>query len=158
MTQFLVDQLQAAFNTESQALESFVALLKNEQAMLVENLTDPLVKLSEQKTIQAINLNELAQTRRALLQKNIPALSLNSINAWLKSNCPEGLLSWQKILALAKSSQQLNQSNGELIQMKLRHNQQSLAVLNSAFNKANLYGPDGQTSFTPGNSRSLGNV
>lgn len=158
MTQSSVTQLLTAFNTESKALESFVALLEKEQAMLVENLTDQLLKLSEQKTIQAVTLNELAQARRALLQKNIPSLSLDSINVWLKSNCPEGLISWQKILTLAKNSQQLNQTNGELIQLKLRHNQQSLTVLNSAFNKANLYGPDGQASFTPGNSRSLGSV
>ncbi len=158
MTQILLTQLLAAFKSESLALDHFVALLKKEQAMLVENLTSQLIELSEQKTTLAISLNDLAQARRALLQKHIPTLSLESIGAWLKTNCPEGLIVWQKIIDSAKESQRLNQANGELIQMKLRHNQQSLAVLSNAFNQANLYGPDGQTNFKPGSGRSLGSV
>lgn len=158
MTQISATQLLAAFKSESLALENFVALLKKEQAMLVENLTSQLIELSEQKTTLAISLSELAQARRALLQKHIPTLSLDSIGDWLKANYPEGLIVWQKILASAKESQRLNQTNGELIQMKLRHNQQSLAVLSDAFNQANLYGPDGQANFKPGSGRSLGSV
>ena len=142
--------------------------------MLVENLTDQLFELSEQKSTDALNLNELAETRRTLLRKNLPqlgtapargtppdarpsaGLGADAISAWLETHSPQALTIWLEILALAERAQRLNQANGELIQMKLRRNQQLLAVLSNAVNKANLYGPDGQTSFSPGSGRSLG--
>lgn len=153
---------------------SFMALLEKEQAVLIENRIDQLLDLSEQKSAEALNLDQLAAARRALLQKNIlqhsialagiPAtgnpppgeFSAESINIWLETHHPEGWAIWQKIRDLAYRSQQLNRTNGELIQMKLRQNQQSLAVLSKAADKANLYGPDGQHNFTPGSGRSLG--
>ena len=167
-------QLLSALTAERALLLKFFALLEREQRMLVENLTDPLLELSEQKSADAFALNELAATRRALFRKHLPQLGgtptpgtppdahpsdnlgADAIRAWLETHNPEGLAVWQEILALAERAQRLNQTNGELIQMKLRRNQQLLAVLSSAVNKANLYGPDGQTSFSPGSGRSLG--
>lgn len=149
-------KLLAALTAEHTALVNFVALLEHEQTVLVENQTDQLIELSEQKSTAAVELSELAQTRHSLLQENIPQLSVDSIQTWLKAHNPEGLAIWQKSLDLIKQSHQLNRLNGELIQMKLRHNQQSLTVLSNAVNKVNLYGPDGQTNFTPGSGRSLG--
>lgn len=149
-------QLLSALTAERAALLKFVALLEREQGMLVENLTDQLLELSEQKSTDTLNLNEIAETRRALLHKNIPQLGADAIRAWLETHSQEGLAVWQEIRVLAERAQQLNQANGELIQMKLRRNQQLLAVLGNAVNKANLYGPDGQASFSPGSGRSLG--
>lgn len=146
----------AALTAEHAALVDFVALLQREQGMLTENLTDQLIELSEQKSKQAMRLNQLAETRRTLLQNNIPQLGVAAIQAWLKTHSPAGLLAWQKVLSLAVQAQQLNNVNGELIQMKLRHNQQALSALSNAVNKANLYGPDGQPNFSPGSGRSLG--
>ena len=156
MEQSFDSQLLAALTAEHTALLNFVALLEREQEMLVENSTDRLLELSEQKSTDALSLNELAETRRSLLQKKIPEFSVDTIHAWLAAHNPQGLAVWHEVLALAERAQQLNRTNGELIQMKLRHNQQSLAVLSNAVNKANLYGPDGQPSFSPGSGRSLG--
>lgn len=141
---------------EQTGLAGFVALLEREQSLLVENLSDQLLELSDKKTGSTLDLNRLAQKRLALLQENIPQLGLDTIHAWLEARSPECLPVWQNILKLAKRSQQLNRANGELIQIKLRHNQQSLAVLSNAVNKANLYGPDGQPHFSPGSGRTLG--
>lgn len=156
MKQSVSPGLLAALTAERAALADFVALLEREQGMLVENRTDQLLELSEKKTTDALSLNELAEARRSMLQKNLPQFSADAIHAWLGKHSLEGLAVWQEILASAKRAQQLNHTNGELIQMKLRHNQQSLAVLSNAVNKANLYGPDGQPSFSPGSGRSLG--
>lgn len=156
MEQSFDSQLLAALTAEHTALLNFVALLEREQGMLVENRTDRLLELSEQKSTDALSLNELAETRRSLLQKRIPKFSIDTIHAWLAAHNPQGLAVWHEVLTLAERAQQLNRTNGELIQMKLRHNQQSLAVLSNAVNKANLYGPDGQPSFSPGSGRSLG--
>jgi flagella synthesis protein FlgN len=149
-------QLLSVLTAERAALLNFIALLEREQGMLVENLTDQLLELSEQKSTDALNLNELAETRRALLRKNLPQLGADAIRAWLGTHSPQALTIWLEILALAERAQRFNQTNGELIQMKLRRNQQLLTVLSNAVNKANLYGPDGQTSFSPGSGRSLG--
>jgi flagella synthesis protein FlgN len=156
LKQSSASQLLAALAAEHTALLDFVALLEREQGMLVENRTDQLLELSEQKSNDALGLNELAETRRSLLQKSIPELSIDTIHAWLAAHNPQGLSVWHEVLALAERAQKLNRTNGELIQMKLRHNQQSLTVLSNAVNKANLYGPDGQPSFSPGSGRSFG--
>ena len=156
MKQSSDSQLLAALTAERAALLSFVDLLEREQGMLVENRTDRLLEQSEQKSNASFGLNELAEARRSLLQENLPKLSADAIHAWLAAHNPQGLAVWHEVLALAERAQQLNRTNGELIQIKLRHNQQSLAVLSSTVNKANLYGPDGQPSFSPGSGRSLG--
>ncbi len=146
----------AALAAERAALQKFVALLEREQGMLVENHTEQLLELSEQKSRDALELNKLAEARRALLKQHIPQLTVEAIRAWLETHSREGLAAWQEVLSLAERAQLINNANGAVIQMKLRHNQQSLAVLSSAVNKANLYGPDGQPSFSPGSGRSLG--
>lgn len=173
MNQNLTTGLFSALVAERAALLNFTALLEREQGMLVENNTDQLLELSEQKSSDALRLNSLAETRRGLLRKNIPQLDIaatvtpqnarpadglgaDTIHTWLETHNPECLPVWQEILTLAKRAQRLNNTNGELIQIKLRHNQQTLTVLSNAVNKANLYGPDGQTSFSPGSGRSLG--
>ena len=174
MNQNPITKLSTALTAEHGALVNFVALLEREQGMLVENRTDQLMELSGQKTTDALNLDRLAETRRALLKENISqpgiapggitkaalppsgGLGADAIRVWLETHSQEGLDIWQKIRGLAVRAQQLNHTNGELIQMKLRHNQQTLAVLSNAADKANLYGPDGQHSFSTGSSRSLG--
>lgn len=148
--------LLAALIAERAALQKFVALLEREQGLLMESQTDQLLELSEQKSRDALELNKLAEARRALLKQHLPQLTVEAIRAWLEVNSREGLAAWQEVLSLADRAQLLNNANGAVIQMKLRHNQQTLAVLSSAVNKANLYGPDGQPSFSPGSGRSLG--
>lgn len=155
--QVTTDNLIAALTAEHAALLNFVALLESEQSMLLANLTDELLAISEKKSSAAISLDKLAKSNRAMLQENIPQLSIDSIQEWIGKQSQRGLEIWKKARALANRSQQLNRTNGDLIQMKLRHNQQSLSVLSNAVNSANLYGPDGQTNFSTGFGRSLGN-
>jgi len=153
----LVDpQLLPTLAAERTALQSFVALLEREQKMLLENIVDQLSKLSESKSASVLELNELAEKRRIMLQKSLPQLDADTIHIWMETHSPQCLAIWQAILALAGRAQQLNRTNGELIQMKLRHNQQLLTALSNAVNKADLYGPDGQASFSQGSGRSLG--
>ncbi len=151
-------QLLASLTAERDALRGFVTLLEREQSLLVANQTDNLLELAEQKSVNAVSLNGLAESRRTLLRQSVPELSIDAIHAWLQKNSPQGLTTWQEVRVLAERAQQLNNTNGELVQMKLRHNHQALSVLSKAVNKATLYGKDGQTSFSPGSGRSLGSV
>lgn len=152
-----IPQLIAALTTERAALQQFIALLEQEQALLIENNTEALLTLSEQKSTRAMTLNELAEQRRTQLKKNIPELTVAALQQWLEDHTALGLSLWTELRHLAERAQHLNSINGELILMKMRHNQQSLNVLNNAVNKASVYGPDGQTTFSPGSGRSLGN-
>lgn len=151
-------ELLTALTEELRAVSGFAAILRQEQRLLTENSIDQLLPLAEKKSTHALHLNEVAEGRRRLMQKSLPVLESAAIQAWLTQNCVQGLALWQEIRVMAEQAQQLNHINGELIQMKLRHNQQTLTVLSHAVNKANLYGPDGQTDFAPGSGRSLGNV
>lgn len=157
MTQTSNTQLLTALNNELSAVRFFIEFLQQEQHLLTENETDSLLKLAEQKSTLAVNLNQLAEVRRTLLRNQLPESNNDSIQAWLTIYNPEGLACWQEIRILAEQARELNRINGELIQMKLRHNQHTLAALTQAARKADLYGPDGQHSFAPGSGRSLGN-
>lgn len=148
--------LLAALTSERSALLRFIALLEREQTALVENHGDALPELAELKTTDAIKLSQLAESRRELLKLDIPQQNTETTQVWLNAHCPDGLPLWQDIVALGQRAKQLNQINGELIKMKLRHNQQALTVLSNAVNKAGVYGRNGQPDFSPGSGRSLG--
>lgn len=158
MTHSVCRELLAALSNERQAVRDFIELLQHEQVMLTENDMDQLLGLAEQKSAQAARLNELSDICRHLLEKISPALDNAAIESWLKINSTEGLSMWQEVRVLAGQAKHINSTNGELIQMKSRFNQQAFAALRGAVNQANLYGANGQTSITQGSGRSLGSV
>ncbi len=151
-------ELPAALAEERLAVRGFVDLLQQEQKLLLENSIDPLMLLAEQKSTRALQLNKLAEARHRLLLTFIPEPTAAAILKWFKDNSTEGLLIWQEISALADQAMQLNRINGELIQMKLRQNQQVLTALSRAANQANLYVSYGKASFYFVSGRSVGSV
>lgn len=130
-------------NKELVALREFVSLLASEQKSLLGNDAEGLLKLSESKTQAANQLMEMANARR----EKLLAGSKESMDAWMLKHAPDKRQMWDEIRKLAAEAQHLNSTNGELINSKMRYNQQTLNVLfNSAKNAANLYGPDGQAN------------
>ena len=159
MNQDASNKVFTALTAECSALRVFVSLLEREQLALVENHTDQLLELAEQKSAQALALSELVATRHDFLKNELPQLTVDSIQTWFQTHHKPGLPLWNEIRTLAERARQLNQSSGELIQMKLRYNQQALTTLGNAVNKANLYGPDGQPNLSgSGLGRTLGSV
>ncbi|KXS33743.1 MAG: FlgN family protein [Candidatus Gallionella acididurans] len=150
-------KLVTALTAERNALRDFVGLLEREQNTLVENLTDQLLTLAEQKSAAAQALTKLIEARHALLNNALPESSSASIQTWLQTHNAAAWPIWQEVRGLTERARQLNQSSGELIQMKLRYNKQALTVLGNAVSKANLYGPDGQPNLpNSGLGRTLG--
>ena len=144
--------------TECDALKEFVTLLETEQQALISGNTEQLLPLADNKVLAAQELSELAKVRSdgllALAGKNNPG----DMAAWLQAHAANSLPVWQNILQLAEKAQQLNRTNGILIQTKLRHNQQALMALQSAAHSTSgLYGPDGQHNLAAP-SRILGSV
>lgn len=130
-------------NTELATLRKFVALLTSEQQFLLSNDTDSLLTMSEVKTQVANQLMSIANIRRNSLLQN----DIDSMEKWLSKYTPNTLPLWTSIRDLAAQAQQLNTTNGELINAKIRNNQQALGALYSATQSvAGLYGPDGQSN------------
>jgi flagella synthesis protein FlgN len=132
-------------SVERDTLKAFVALLESEQQILVDGQTEQLLALSDQKTQAVQELSRLALERRSHLVARGVKGGANDITAWLQHHDPDNLSAWQEILQLAERMRQLNDTNGILIQSKLRQNQQALIVLHNAASHAGaLYGRDGQ--------------
>jgi flagellar biosynthesis protein FlgN len=137
----ITSQLQA----ERTALQAFVALLESEQQALIAGQTEQLLPLADSKTLAVQELNKLANARNNMLLASGAKSGAGGIETWLQAHAAGSLPVWRDIQKLALQSQQTNSSNGKLIQLKLWHNQQALAVLHKAANSAgSLYGPDGQ--------------
>lgn len=127
-------------------MRAFVALLEQEQQCLLDQDSEQLLSLAETKNQSANKLTEIANVRRQYLQLNAAGLDTP---AWLSKHAPASRSIWEEIRELAARAHHLNQTNGEVIQLKLRSNQQALSVLLGA-NKsaAGLYGRDGQPSLS----------
>ena len=135
--------IHAQLNDELTSLRVFVVLLESEQKALLGNDTERLLSIAESKAQAATQLAAMAEARR----KAFLAGSSDTMEAWLPKHAPASLPLWQSIRQMAAQAQQINSTNGELIQSGLRRNQQALSALNSASqNAAGLYGPDGQPS------------
>ncbi|ADE10802.1 flagella synthesis protein FlgN [Sideroxydans lithotrophicus] len=140
-------------NDECAALRAFVVLLEDEQRCLLGQRTEELLPLAEAKVQLTNKIAALAEARQRFLPPGT-----NDMAGWLKRNVPQGLTAWQETRQLATQVYRLNQTNGELIQIKLRYNQQALGVLyGAAQGTAGLYGADGQPN-QPSASRMLGSV
>ncbi len=140
-------------NDECAKFRAFVTLLEDEQKILLGPRPEDLLPLVEAKVQLAENLTSLARERQQHFGDQP-----GNVADWLERHEPKGLPLWKEIRQLAAQAQHLNQTNGELIQVKLRYNQQALSVLYGASqNAAGLYGPDGQTNL-PSGGRVLGSV
>jgi flagella synthesis protein FlgN len=140
-------------NDECATLRAFVVLLENEQRTLLGQHTEELLPLAESKIQLANKIAALSTARRRYLPEGP-----REVEEWIKKHFPQGLPKWQEARQLATHVQRLNQTNGELIQIKLRYNQQALGVLyGAAQSAAGLYGADGQPN-QPSSSRTLGSV
>jgi flagella synthesis protein FlgN len=133
---------------EAEVVARFVSLLQAEQITLGNGDTDQLSRVTEQKNIIAAELSALAARRNAALAEQKIAPDRPGMEAWLNSHKHDQLLNslWSKVIALASEARELNRVNGELIQIRMRHNAQALEALRSASRPLSLYGPNGQTS------------
>lgn len=145
-------------HAERDALRAFVVLLQSEQQALAEGQVEQLLALAQGKTQAVQELNDLASARRNELFALGAPVDAGSVAEWLQNHAAASLPLWHEIQQLVIQAQDINRSNGALIQARLRHNQQALTVLHNAANSAHgLYGPDGQPHLST-SGRTLGSV
>ncbi len=153
----LVKNLEA----ELRVFQDFIQVLQTEQDALVQGNVDPLLELARIKSEKVVLLSQFAESRSRFLSEQGYAQEQGSMAKWLQQQGdggnPQITELWQQLLALAKNAQQLNQINGNMIDTRLRNNQQALAILQAAAKQSALYGPDGQTQAL-GLGRPIGKV
>lgn len=147
--------LASQLNDECEALRAFIVLLEKEQQALLQQDNDQLLALAEAKTQSANKLAAIAHARRTRMGP--PNANLDT-SAWIMQHAPASRAAWDEVRELAARAHQLNQTNGEVIQLKLRSNQQALtALMGAAQNVASVYGRDGHPSLLT-SGRVLGSV
>lgn len=151
-----------SLTAESEAFRDFVQVLQTEQEALVQGDIDSLIELARLKSEKVVLLSLLAEKRNRFLAAQGIDLERGGMGKWLLQHhtgqTAQLSETWKQLLSQAETAQQLNQVNGAMIETRLRHNQQALAVLQAAANQSvSLYGPDGQTHAS-GMGRPLGKV
>jgi flagella synthesis protein FlgN len=129
---------------ELDALDQFIALLRQEQAALVRADALAVIPLADHKLKLSEQLNALARRRVAMLAQSGFAADTDGMRRWLTTQPAAVATQWEQLLDKARTAQHLNQTNGKLIETQLQHNQQALSALMHASNQAGMYGPDGQ--------------
>lgn len=147
-------------SAEIEAFREFHHTLQQEQAALIDGEIDRLLQLAPVKTALMEKLFTFSAERGRQLaaagHENNPA----GLAAWFDDIGvnDETRTLWSQLLDLAREAEQANRRNGMLIETHLRHNQQALAVLQTAANPGNsLYGANGQIS-SLSSGRPLGKV
>lgn len=140
---------------ERDATQNFIDLLRREQRTLQQADVSELVALTNEKTHQVQQLAQLADARNRWLATLGYTGDRSGVERVLH-DCPAATGVWKELLQLAGMAAHLNKINGDLIDQRLRYNQQALAVLQAATpENSGLYGSDGQPrSFSGG--RQLG--
>lgn len=134
----------AGIGDELDRLRAFVALLQREQECLARADVDALLPLIDAKSTFSAELAEFSRVRESALSSlQLPAGG-SGIKAWLeKSKNPAERKAWADLVALAAKVRNLNETNGKLIGLHLKHNQHAFNALMAAANRAMTYGPDG---------------
>ncbi|GAB3285937.1 flagella synthesis protein FlgN [Parahaliea aestuarii] len=125
-------------------LEQLVALLHTEQSLLTQSQVDgaALDRVAVDKQQHLVSLDSFEARRRgAQTRLGYPAGREGAMAAANDAGC---LPLWQNIDQLASAAKQLNQTNGDLIQLRLENNQRLLNALRESAGNS-LYGPDGQS-------------
>ncbi|MCL2658334.1 MAG: flagellar protein FlgN [Betaproteobacteria bacterium] len=137
-------------------LNHFIRLLERERELLNNLDVEALLSLAKEKTTVIHQLQNSENTRALTLARHGIDPSPRGISAFIETQPETTQALWQRYLDLAKQAQELNNSNGQLIQHNLHHNQLALNVL-MAVAGPSLYDSEGHTSSRPG-GRSFGTV
>ncbi len=153
-------QLSQAITAESRILKTFISVLEEEQKLLISGNADAVLPLLEQKTGLVAELGSAGKQRDAALSTLGVSTTREGTEAFFAKADTALQAEWAELLTLAQSANRLNTTNGKLINTRLQHNQQALAVLMNAagsLGEAGTYGPDGHQKHG-GGSRTLGSA
>ncbi len=121
----------------------FLSLLKEEEAALVAGDSERLTEIVRRKSETIGRIAPLAEERNRMVANS-------AIVAWLNRHA-DSMEHWKELIHLSGLIRASNETNGAIIDTRLRSTQQALSVLqNLAGRTTSLYGPDGHSSVSSG--------
>lgn len=134
--------------SEADLVKRFVALLQQEKLALTAGATDALPALAEEKDSLAASLNEFSRQRNDYLATHGFAPDRQGMDAWCAKHPGQrdAISAWNLTLSLAAQAKELNNLNGQLVELRMQYNSQALEILRRRENTLDLYGPDGRST------------
>lgn len=148
----LRQRLLALLVAETKQIKDFTSILEEERRVLLGQDVQPLFSLAEQKTRFVRQLQQLADSRAAILAQAGAPRTREGIEKLIGTRDNQ---IWKTYLDAATQAHELNLANGQHITARLAHNHQALAILMAHSDQPTIYGPDGASRTRPG-SRLLG--
>lgn len=141
----------AQLTREGNAARCFLRVLESEQAALASGEVEALENLAAEKSRLAGELDDLAQSRdRLLAEHGLPA-GRKGAEVWADADGSGATRRlWRELLELWTQAQRANRVNGALIDARLAHTRQALALLHTHAGRPALYGPDGHARVSGG--------
>lgn len=136
-----------SFQAEAQLASQLLALLENEQSVLIGSEIEAMEQLLQEKS-QLIQQLSLASQQRyqAVADAGFDA-SEEGMQRWLLQHNDSALAKhWAQFQETLTRSKETNRINGLLINKHFSRNQQLLGVLQNTQKSGQFYGPDGQAS------------
>lgn len=140
-------------NEETAAVNEFKAALETETHALTERSAfDELEAVTTTKNRLVTRLTELDAQRDTLFEQ------LSSGKGWEETaqtinNSPELAQAWARLQEMSRAAQELNKRNGVLLDVHLRHTQQSLDALHAVMGQSHTYDEHGQVRPAAGGKR-----
>jgi flagellar biosynthesis/type III secretory pathway chaperone len=155
-----VESLSELLVRELADLRRFCVLIEEERKVLTGAQADRLPDIATAKASLAAQLSRWEAQREALLAKAGHGKGRAGVEAWLDSLPKSGTEQrrhWTELLELANHARAGNETNGRLINLLLKQNQDALSVLVSGGGES-IYGADGQPRTLASGKRSFGAV
>lgn len=132
----------AILTEEISLLDRYVILLEEEQKVLKEGDTKPLLELAQKKGECIALLNALDEQRRLVVDEADADSAFNSWNISTEERVSAEKC-WNEVLQKARHAKQLNTLNGQLIAMHLSSAKELLAALVPSEDTGFLYRSNG---------------
>jgi flagella synthesis protein FlgN len=140
--------LAAAITAESGVLREFIAVLREEQQLLLAGSTEQIARFAETKSRLVLELTRLNDARLQQLRQHGFSADRDGMEKLLDAESPADTMIaglWQQFLQLAASAERLNATNGLLIGARMSYTQRALHALFSAARLPAAYASDGST-------------
>ncbi len=130
-------------DAETAALQALLAVLRQEQALLVAGDADGVASLLEHKATHVAELSRQSDQRHRALGSLGFAASEAGMQHWLASSPDAARTAWDTLMGLARAAREANRVNGLLLGQLQARNRQALAALGLG-SASGLYGATGQ--------------
>ena len=138
--------LARCLQVERDALKQCVDILSRERQLLMDGDVDALADLCVRKSMLLDSVHGFSALRERYLVASGLSVDHDVMNTLLHDT-PNLRELWDESLEWARQAANLNNVNGELIDVRINHNRQALTVMRDAANAHTIYGNDGRMQY-----------